>query len=133
MFSCGNDQGVKVASEIVVKAPVLNTNTVVEVIEIPDTIKLLSKIWKSVYYIKNSDTIFSDTPFEIEFINDSNGLFYKLNNQFSPDQQWKFENSLFESRGAETHYYHVIEISDSCFRTRDTMKVGFEYFFTAVK
>ena len=129
MFSCGNNQEGKEVVEVVVKTPEVTVDYTVVIIEKLDTILKLSKTWQSVYYIKNNDTIFSDNPFEIEFINDSNNLVYKLDGKLSEDQKWNFKNNLFETSGIGHGCYKIISLSDSTLRTCDTSKLGFEYFF----
>tara|TARA_B100000795_G_scaffold261297_1_gene237952 strand:+ start:1221 stop:1652 length:432 start_codon:yes stop_codon:yes gene_type:complete len=126
--SCGgekNDQLVEVVGQYTSK----NKVKIISAVEKIDTINLISKLWNSVYYIKDHDTIYSNKPFEIEFINDSDKLSYLIDNQSDSNQIWNLEGNIFKITGVQKNYYYILEISDSTFRTEDTIQSGFEYFF----
>ncbi len=132
-YSCGDVKEGKqvemILEDTLVEKALIIKDSVVQTVVSPDTIFLLSKVWKSVYYIKNNDTIHSDTPFFLELLSDSNKFIYALNGKFSDNQKWSFKNTLFETSGEKNDCYKIISISDSVLRTRDTSKLGYEYLF----
>ncbi len=129
LFSCGNQSEIKVLSDVPIIKKNVFVDTTFSFVKKPDTIKQISKNWQSVYYIKNNDTIFSDVPFEITFKSDSHNLTFVLDGVSSKEQKWDFKNGLFVASGTEENNYRIISLSDSTLRTRDTSKLGFEYFF----
>lgn len=129
-FSCGEenrDDEVEISTQV----RIVKKHGIVTGVEDIDTLSLISRFWNSVYYIRGNDTIYSNKPFEIEFLNSTNNFLYKVNNQLDSNQTWKFANGILEVTGAENNYYYIVEISDSTFRTRDTLQGGFEYLFKA--
>ena len=129
LLSCGNQSEIKVLSDVPIRNKNIFVDTVFSFVKKPDTITQISKNWQSVYYIKNNDTIFSDVPFEITFKNDSNNLTFVLDGSISKHQKWDFMNGLLTTNGIGQNCYEIISLSDSTLRTRDTSKLGFEYFF----
>lgn len=97
-----------------------------------DTVALITNSWESVYYIKKGDTIFSKVPFIIEFLKKRKGLFYTINKQSDSTQTWKYSDRLFQTSGSAVHCYHILELTDESFRTRDTSSLGFEYCFKRI-
>jgi hypothetical protein len=126
--SCGGEKNDYLV-EVIVQDISKNKVKIISAVEKKDTINLISKLWNSVYYIKDNDTIYSDKPFEIEFMNDSGKFYYLIDNQSDSNHVWNLEGNVFKITGVKKNYYHILEISDSTFRTKDTIQSGFEYFF----
>lgn len=127
LFSCGDVKDLPLKE---VRNSDSFVDTVFSSVHLQDTIKKLSKNWISVYYINKGDTFFSDIPFEINFLRNNDNLTFKLNGVLSEEQRWNFQNGLFKTIDSRRRdCYKIISISDSTLRTRDTAKVGYEYFF----